>query len=101
MEINLFMPRSKSEVCDVAWLLVWKGICQCKKRRLVTAALVISQRQLHECVQQTLLPHHLKLSSARPITNCLATLNGVCTKTNTTRFELLLIEKEVKNSSQT
>jgi len=43
----------------------------------------------------------VKLGSTRPNTNCLATLNGVCTKRNTARFELLLIEKEVKNNLQT
>jgi len=34
-------------------------------------------------------------------TNCLAVLNGVCTKRNTAWFELLLSEKEVNNNLQT
>ena len=44
------------------------------------------------------IPYH---SSARPITDCLAASNGVCTKRNMARFELLLFENEVKNNSQT
>ena len=33
-------------------------------------------------------------------TDCLAALNGVCTKRNTARFELLPFENEVNNNSQ-
>ena len=42
-----------------------------------------------------------KLGSARPNTDCLAASNGVCTKRNTARFGLLLVENEVNNNSQT
>ena len=58
------------------------------------------RRQLHECIQPTLL-HNSKLSSARPITNCLAASNGVCTKRNTAQFGLLLFENVVKNNMTT
>ena len=47
------------------------------------------------------LSHTSKLSSARPDADCLAASNGVCTKRNTARFELLLFENEVNNNSQT
>jgi len=42
-----------------------------------------------------------KLGSTRLNTDCLAALNGVCTKRNTAQFKLLLFEKEVNNNSQT
>ena len=42
-----------------------------------------------------------KLGSARPNTDCLAASNGVCTKRNTARFELLPSKNKVNNSSQT
>jgi len=67
MEIN---SRNKSEERDVVWLLVWKGICQCKKKQTGYGCscskikLGISQKQQHECIQQTLLisiPHHQSL----------------------------------------
>ena len=46
-------------------------------------------------------PTTAKLGSARPNTDCLTALNGVCTKRNTAQFGLLLVEKEVNNNSQT
>ena len=52
--------------------------------------LEILQRQLHECIQQTLsvsIPQQQNLhGSARPNTDCLAASNGVCTKRNTPRL---------------
>jgi len=27
------MPGNKSKVRDVVWLLVWNGVCQCKKKQ--------------------------------------------------------------------
>jgi len=42
-----------------------------------------------------------KLGSAHPNTDCLAASNGVCTKRNMARFELLPFENEVNNNSQT
>ena len=47
------------------------------------------------------ISHASKPGSARPNTDCLAASNGVCTKRNTARFELLLFENEVNNNSQT
>jgi len=38
------------------------------------------------------------IGSTRPNTNCLAVLNGICTKRNTAQFELLLFENEVNNT---
>jgi len=42
-----------------------------------------------------------KLGSARLNTDCLAASNGVCTKKNPARFELLPSKNKVNNSSQT
>ena len=64
----------------------------------------ITKKQLHECILTKLAcfyPTPAKLGSVRPNTDCLAALNGICTKRNTARFELLLFENEVKNKSQT
>ena len=33
MEQNLCMPRNKSKAHNVVWLVVWDGICQCKKKQ--------------------------------------------------------------------
>ena len=46
-------------------------------------------------------PTPAKLDSAHPNVDCLAALNGVCTKRNTAQFEVLLLENEVNNNSQT
>jgi len=54
----------------------------------------ISQRQLHQLISLSLLTFY-----STP--DCLAALNGVCTKRNTTRFGLLLVKNEVNNNSQT
>jgi len=76
MEINSFMPGNNSEVRDVVWFLVWNGICQCKKKQTeygcscLKIKLEISQRQLHECIQQTLLfsiPHQQNLVAHAPL----------------------------------
>ena len=42
-----------------------------------------------------------KLGGAHPTTDCLAALNGICTKRNTAQFELLPFENEVNNDPQT
>ena len=44
--------------------------------------------------QQTLAVHALNI-------DCLAALNGICTKRNTARFRLLLFKNKVNNNSQT
>ena len=92
---------------DVKWLLVWNGICQCKKKQTALASscskikLKISLRGLHECIQKTLFTHTSKLGSACPNTDGLATSNGVCTKGNMARFGLFLFENKVNNNLQT
>ena len=46
-------------------------------------------------------PTPAKLGSTHPNTDCLAALNGVCTKRNPARFEMLLFKSKVNNNSQT
>jgi len=45
-------------------------------------------------------PTSAKFVSARPNTDCLAALNGICTKRSTALFEQLLFENEVINNKQ-
>jgi len=66
------MPENKSEVCNVIWLLLWNGIVCVRRSRLAKAVPVrkISQRELHECIQQTLfisIPHQQNLVAHAPI----------------------------------
>jgi len=67
---------NKSEARSVVWLLVWNGICQCKKKQAGQGCscskikLEILQRQLHESIQQTLfisIPHQQSLVAHTPI----------------------------------
>ena len=64
LELAEYLIKVEEEInmkCDVVWLFVWNGICQCKKKQTgkdcscsKKIKLKILQRELHECIQQTL-----------------------------------------------
>ena len=99
------MPGNKSE--HVVWFLIWNGICQCKKKQTgylfenKVGNIAKTATSMHSNYLVRFYPTPAKLGSTHPNTDCLAALNGICTKRNTARFEMLLLESEVNNNSQT
>ena len=82
------------------WHLQQTGYsCSCSRRGSRNITKTVTWIHLTNLVFFFLTP--AKLSSARPNTDCLAALNGVCTKRNTAQFELLLFKNKVNNNSQT
>ena len=91
MEINLCMPGNKSIARNVYGFSYGTASASVRRSRLAKAALVRKWNwKYHKDSYMnafnkpcSFLSHTSKLSSARPITNCLAASNGVCTKRNT------------------
>jgi len=86
---------------NVVWLLTWIGISSAGRNRLAKIELIISQKQLHQLTSLIFIPLQQTHKRMPPNTDCLAVLDGVCTKRNMAWFGLLLVENEVNNNSQT